>query len=58
MRCLLSFCLVLRHLESPNVLLIVGTESQDGAREGMQERAVKGYGKANGCLATKRRMTH
>lgn len=52
---------VLRYSEPPNVLLIVGTEYQDGVREGrggtgMWERAAKGdaKGKTNGCLTTKR----
>ena len=65
-QCFVSFfsvmqCAVLRYSEPPNVLLIVGTEYQDGVREGrggtgMWERAAKGdaKGKTNGCLTTKR----
>ena len=65
MRRLLIFCAVLRYSEPPNVLLIVGTEYQDGEREGRggtgkRERAAKGDGdaKTSGWLTTKRRMTH
>ena len=65
MRCLLIFCAVLRYSDSPNVLLIVGTEYQDGVREGRRgtgkrERAAKGdgKGKTSDCLTTKRRITH
>ena len=37
MRCLLIFCAVLQYSEPPNVLLIAGTEYQDGVREGRGE---------------------
>lgn len=65
MRCVFIFCAVLRYSEPPNVPLIVGTEYQDGVRDGRggtgkRERAAKGdgKGKTSGWLTTKRRMTH
>ncbi|PFX13537.1 hypothetical protein AWC38_SpisGene22373 [Stylophora pistillata] len=53
---------VFRYSEPPNVLLVVGTEYQDGVREGRggigkRERAAKGDGQGNATVMSNKRRT-